>query len=83
MRLDRSRPFGLSYPSGRLVQDDCEFDPETGEVLDPIAEPVSLPQKAEAIEVVEETEARRIDLRKKENAHMRPAFKMREKAKAA
>lgn len=65
--LDRSRPYGEVYPTGQFEQDNILFDRAGNEIAPPPPEPV----------VVEEAppEARKIDLRLKENAHLRPGKK--------
>lgn len=67
-KLDRSRPYGEVFPSGFYEQDYKLFDREGNEV-EPKVEPVVEPEKVE----VEASEARRIDLRLKENKHLREA----------
>jgi len=82
MKLDRSRPYGERYPASYVVyeQDNRLFDRDGNEVEEQ-PELVTEPE-VKAVEV-ETSEARRIDLRKKENRHLRPAFKAAEARKAA
>lgn len=76
--LDRSRPFGEVYPLGLYEQDGIVFNRDGTQHAEPLPEPVAEP----VAPVVEDDppEARRIDLRLKENAHLRPSAQARKAA---
>lgn len=67
--LDKSRPYATQFPSGFYEQDYKLFDRD-GNEMEPVPEPVTVP---DPVPEMEASEARRIDLRLKENAHLRPS----------
>jgi hypothetical protein len=75
-KLDRSRPYAEQFPSGNFEQDNKWFD-RNGYEIDPVIEPVV--EAAPSIDMpVLPPERRRVDLRLKENRHLRPYWNEKE-----
>lgn len=69
--LDRGRAYGVIYPSGLFEQDGVVFDRDGNEMTPPTeAAPVVIEWPVAEDEL---PEARKIDLRLKQNAHLRPS----------
>lgn len=69
----------MIYPSGLFEQDNIVFNRDGTERVEPLVEPVAPVEAAPAVED-DPPEARRIDLRLKENAHLRPSAQARKAA---
>ena len=77
-KLDRSRTFAEQYPSGLYEQDGKCFDRSGNEIEQP-PEPVMVAEEATAyLPPPPPPERLRVDLRLKENAHLRPYWKDRQ-----